>query len=265
MKTLNIKDINLTDSFFHFTLRENLEGVQTHGLLPNIGEASQVVNEQKPRVYISKGGKGALEIKNSFIHKMKELRVCDIPLEYRKFFSIKDFLSNEQIPEEKVYEAMKKRFRDEIYFKVDAIEGEDFLPEDFLPEELVSEIRTSKGFRDIKCKENHCIDVRKLNLLTSDRGSTALDIIGYLYNRLLENAREKGCEDSIKKALSDLDGLFEYIKQRELEVKQITPAAAAKNALIRTSTPIVNEAIGIELALNPEYINENKGETIYYD
>lgn len=259
MKTTNIKDINLVDSFFHFTLRENLESIQNHGLLPNIGAASQVVNEQKPRVYMSKGGKGVLEIKNSFIHKLKELRICDIPLEYRKYFSIKDFSSTEQIPEETIYEAMEKRFRDEIYFKVDAVEGEDFLPEDFLPGELINEIRTSKSFRDVKGKENHCINAKKLTLLTSDSGPTALDITEYLYNRLLENAREKGYEDSVRNACSDLDGLFEYIKQRNLcgSDKKITPAAAAKNALKpEITTDETNKAKIIEEpVLNPR---ENK-------
>jgi len=206
MTTVNIKDINLIDTFFHFTLRENLESIQKHGLLPNIGAASKIVNEEKPRVYMSKGGKGILEIKNSFIHKFKGLRICDIPVEYRKYFNIKDFSSNAQATEELIYEAMEKRFKDEIFFKVDAIEGEDFLPEDAI-----------KEIRNIKGKENHSIDAKKLTLLVSDAGPTALNIVEYLYNRLLEIAREKGVEDSVRKACSDLDGLFQYINKRDLK------------------------------------------------
>lgn len=216
IKTANIKDVDLINSFFHFTSRENLESIQQYGLRANIGSASKIVNEQKRRVYMSKGGKGIIEIKNSFIHKFKGLRICDIPLEYRRYFDIKDFLSTEQLGEKTVYEAMEKRFKDEIYFIIDSIEGEDFLPEDFLPEELVTEIRTAKSFRDIKGKENHDINVNKLTLLTTDNGSTSFDIIQYLYNRLLENARKNGCEASVRNVYSDLDGFFTYIKQKEL-------------------------------------------------
>ena len=36
-----------------------------------------------------------------------------------------------------------------------------------------------------------------------------------LYNKLLENAKENGKEDVVRWANSDLDGLFEYIKQRD--------------------------------------------------
>ena len=246
METVNIRDINLTDSFFHFTLKENLESIQRNGLVPNIGDASKVVNEQKQRVYMSKGGKGILEIKDSFIHKLKELRICDIPLEYRPYFSIIDFSSIKEIPEEQVYEAMEKRFRDEIYFKVDAVEGEDFLPGDFLPEELVREIKTSKSFRDVKGKENHYIEPEKLTLLTTDKGSTALDITEYLYNRLLENAKDKGCEASVRRVCKDLDGLFEYIKQKELCTTKIRITDFAKHALRTTITTKTNEANSVE-------------------
>ena len=236
--TQNIKDVDLAYSFFHFTSKENFQSIQKHGLKANIGGASEIVNEDKPRVYMSKGGKGILEIKNSFIHKFKGLKICDLPLEYREYFKINDFSSTEQVSEEIVYEAMENKFKNEIYFKVDAIEGEDFLPEDFLPEEFIGEIRTSKGFRDVKGKENHDIDVKKLTLLTSDKGSTALDITEYLYNRLLENAKKQGKENFVRSTCSDLDGLFEYIKQKNLcnSDKKITPEQAVNNALNEGTT-----------------------------
>lgn len=115
-------------------------------------------------------------------------KICDIPIEYRKYFDIMDFSSNEQVNENDVYSAMEKRFKDEIYFMVDAVEGEDFLPEDFLPEELKNEIKSSNNMRDVKGKAYHDIEVQKLSLLKTDRGNTALDVVEYLYNRLLENA-----------------------------------------------------------------------------
>lgn len=261
METLNIKDIDLTYSFFHFTDKENFQSIQEYGLKANIGGASEIVNETKPRVYMSKGGKGIVEIKNSFIHKFKGLRICDIPLEYRKYFKLENFTSIEQISEEAVYEAMENKFKNEIYFKVDAIEGEDFLPEDFLPEEFIGEIRTSKPYRDVKGREDHDIDVKKLTLLTSDNGATALDITEYLYNRLLENAKKQGKEDYVRSTCSDLDGLFEYIKQKNLYIsgKKITLSAALKNALEGTSITKSDEADSVKYSeLN---LDKSKGVT----
>ncbi len=37
---------------------------------------------------MSKGSKGVIEIKNAFIYEFKKLRICDIPIEYRKYFNI---------------------------------------------------------------------------------------------------------------------------------------------------------------------------------
>lgn len=222
LKTVDINNIDLNQSFFHFTTKDNLERVAQEGLKAKIGGASQMKDEQKPRVYMSKGGKGVLGIKNSFIHEFKKLRICDIPEEYRKYFDIKDYSSTEQVRENDVYSAMEKRFKDEIYFKVDAIEGEDFIAEDFLPEELKNEAKSSNNLRDIKGKENNDIETEKLSLITTDKGNTAFDIVEYLYGRLLENAKNTGKEDIVRWANSDLDGMFEYIKQRDKASKEYT-------------------------------------------
>lgn len=224
MNVVNIKDIDLNNSFFHFTTRENLEKIEIDGLKAQIGDASKMKTEEKARVYMSKGGKGILGIKNSFIHEFKKLRICDIPVEYRKYFEIKDFSSEEIVQENDVYIAMEKRFKDEIYFKVDAINGEDFIPEDFLPEELVNEINISNNIRDIKGKANHDISSDKLSIITTDKGDSTFEILEYLYNRLMENAKKNGKEDSVRWGLSDLDGMFSYIKQRDELIKSAVEA-----------------------------------------
>lgn len=215
IKDININDIDLNNSYFHFTAKDNLEKINKEGLKAKIGDASKIKDEEKPRVYMSKGGKGIIAIKNSFIYEFKKLKICDIPEEYRKYFDIRDFSSNEQVNEVEVYKAMEKRFKDEVYFKVDAVEGEDFLPEDFLPEKLKNNIKLLNNVRDVKGKEYHDIDVQKLSIIKTDKGDTALDVVEYLYNRLLEKAKEIGKEDAVKLVNSDLNGLFEYIKQRE--------------------------------------------------
>ena len=71
--------------------------------------------------------------------------------------------------------------------------------------------------RDIKGKANHTISPKQLTRLSTEKGDTAFDIVNYLYNKLLENAKKVGKEDSVKWANSDLNSFFEYIKQREID------------------------------------------------
>lgn len=220
IRTVDIDNIDLNNSYFHFTSINNLSKISNEGLKAQIGDASKMKREKKSRVYMSKGGKGVLEIKNSFIYEFKRLRICDIPIEYRKYFNIKNYSKEEQVAETDVYDAMERRFKDEIYFKVDAIEGEDFFLEDhfILLEEVPEHFRKmfiESPQRDVKGKENHDIEVKKLSLIKTSKGHTALDVIHYLYNRLLENAKSNGKENAIKLAYSDLDGFFMYLEQKE--------------------------------------------------
>lgn len=225
LKQVDVSEIDLKNSYFHFTGKKNLERISREGLKPQIGGASKMKNEEQSRVYLSRGGKGIIEIKNSFIHEFKKLRVCDIPEEYRRYFDIKDYSSQEQVDEKAVYDAMEKRFKDEIYFQVSAKEGEDFLiedqydgvfAEDFSRENL-REMFEQRPARDIKGKANHTISPEQLTRLSTEKGDTAFDIVNYLYNRLLENAKKVGKENSVKWANSDLNSFFEYIKQREID------------------------------------------------
>lgn len=225
LEQVNISGIDLNNSYFHFTRRDNLGRISREGLKPQIGGASKMKNEEHSRVYLSRGGKGIIEIKNSFIHEFKKLRICDIPEEYRVYFDIKDYSSQEQVDEKAVYDAMEKRFKDEIYFQVNAREGEDFLiedqydgafAEDFSKESL-REMFEQHPERDIKGKANHTISPEQLTRLSTEKGDTAFDIVNYLYNRLLENAKKVGKEDAVKWANSDLNSFFEYIEQREMD------------------------------------------------
>ena len=210
MNIINIKEIDLNNSFFHFTCKDNLESIKKEGLKAKIGDASKLKTEEDQRVYMSKGGKGILSIKNSFIYEFKCLRVCDIPMEYRKYFNIKDYSKKDFLEDNEVYEAMEKRFKDEIYLKVDAVEGEDFTLERNIP----NNINKLNDIKDLKGKVNHDIIPQKLSIIITDKGNTALEVIEYLYNRLLENASKTGKADIVKMFNSDLDGLFEYIKNK---------------------------------------------------
>ena len=204
----SVSDIDLNKGIFHFTTRERLENISKNGLKATIGDISQMKSEEDKRVYMSLGAKGILGIKNSLIYEFKKLRICDIPFEYRKYFSIVDYSSTELVRKEMVYEAMEKRFKDEVYLLVDAKEGEDYLEEDI--HGLVT------GF-DIKGKPNHDISPEKLSLIVTSKGDSALALIQYIYNRLIDLNPEK--EDVIKEMNLDLSEMLDYIKERDLRKK----------------------------------------------
>ena len=46
MNSVNIKDIDLNNSFFHFTTREKLEQINQEGLKAQIGGASKMKKEE---------------------------------------------------------------------------------------------------------------------------------------------------------------------------------------------------------------------------
>lgn len=214
MNTIDIKDLDLNNAYFHFTARENLPSIEREGLKAQVGDASKMVQD-KPRVCLSKGGKGILGIKNSFIHEFKKLRICDIPEGYRKYFDIKDFSSTEIVDESVVYDALEKRFRDEIYLVVDAQEGEDFLSE---------EIHGLGSAYDIKGKENHDIGASKIDRVKTSRGDTALDVLQYIYNRILKT--NPGKENLIKNMNSDLSRMLDFINERDAKGASTEPSVS---------------------------------------
>ena len=79
MKNVKIEEINLKNSLFHFSQKHNIESIEQNGLVAQIGDASQYVDERAARVYLSEGYRGILAIKNSFLYKMLDMRICDIP------------------------------------------------------------------------------------------------------------------------------------------------------------------------------------------
>lgn len=202
MKQKNIEEIDVNKSYFHFTETKNLPSIEKYGLKAQVGDASTMVDD-KPRVCLSKGGKGILGIKDSFIRKFKETRICDIPEGYKEYFNITDFTSTQLIPPELVYEGLQKRFENETYLIVDAQEGEDFSREDI--HGMTSEF-------DIKGKENHDISADKISKLVTPEGSSGLDVIKYMYNRLLKS--NPGKENLIKNMNPEITQMMEYIKEK---------------------------------------------------
>ena len=207
MQIIDLETIAIsTVAYFHFTKRSNIDSIRNNGLEPRIGDASLHVKD-KARVCYSKGLKGMLGMINSFIYVMKNCSICNIPIGYRQYFKIKDFSSEEKLPQKEIYEACIKKMKDEVYLLIDAQEGVDFNIEDM------------HGIcaYDIKGKENQGIEKEKLKIVTSQKGNSVLDIVIQVYDKFIkENPRS---EKSIKLLFSDLNGIIEYMKEKEEEME----------------------------------------------
>lgn len=199
MRVINIKDIDLNESFFHFTNKENLANIEKKGLKAKRGDASEMVGDTA-RVCFSKGAKGLMGIKNSFLYEFKKLRICDIPFSYRRYFSISDFSSEAKLKVDQIYEAMFLKFQEEVYLKVDAVLGSDYVEEETYG--LSSEY-------DIKGLENHDVSPEKLSLVVTDTGYSAFDVIQYIFERM----KNVFPEDLLKDFLGDLCDFFDYIDE----------------------------------------------------
>lgn len=176
MKKIKFENININEVYFHFTEKSNLKSIERYGLKSQVGEASKFVGD-KSRVCLSRGIRGMLGIKNSFIWEFEHAKICDIPEGYRKYFDIIDFSSTEIIPKEIVYEALKRKFENEVYLIVDAKEGEDFLSE---------EIGGIGSDYDIKGIEGHDISSKKISELSLPNIYNAWEIIQYVYNDFIK-------------------------------------------------------------------------------
>lgn len=117
--TVDIKNCDFNNDYFHFTNKANVNSILNNGLIPMLGTASKLVNDRE-NVSVSKGGKGIMGIINSFIYKFNnELRAVDIPEEYKKYFTeISNFNSNDFISLENCCKAMIRKLKDEVYFRI---------------------------------------------------------------------------------------------------------------------------------------------------
>lgn len=172
-----IVDINICDlnnDYFHFTNILNVSNILKDGLIPMIGPASKLVND-RPNVSISKGGKGIIGVISSFIYMFStEIRKYEIPIEYRKYFSgMIDFNSNDIIDKNIVYEAIKRKLKDEVYFKIEITESQ-------------LEMAKVGGLTGYDINLPISIDKSKLKLVTDSNGNimTAYDIALYIYEKV---------------------------------------------------------------------------------
>ncbi len=100
MRKIDVQNLNLSDTCFHFTLSKNLESISFQGLLPSVGENSYGI-EKQPKIYFAKGSEGAVEILNVWI---RWLIVCRV--QQKKYYQ------NVTSPQE--WFAVRQKFHEDI-------------------------------------------------------------------------------------------------------------------------------------------------------
>lgn len=171
--TIDIQDCDINNDYFHFTNKLNVDSILNNGLIPTIGVASKLVND-RANVSVSKGGKGIMGIINSFIYKFyQEMKISDIPEDYKKYFpEIKKFELNDFISKETACNAMIRKLKDEVYFRVK------------LNEEQLSNAKIG-GLTGYDVNLPMKIDKSQLEIITDENNKvlSAYDVAQYIYNK----------------------------------------------------------------------------------
>ena len=171
--TINIKDCDFNNDYFHFTNRANVDSILNNGLIPSIGTASQLVDDRE-NVSVSKGGKGIMGIINSFVYQFtNKMKISEIPEEYKKYFlEISDFKSDGLVSKEVACKAMSRKLRDEVYFRVKLDEGQ------------LEKARIG-GLTGYDINLPMKIDKSKLDIITDSDNKvlSAYDVASYIYEK----------------------------------------------------------------------------------
>lgn len=115
---VDINNCDLNNDYFHFSNNSNVQSIMNYGLIPSVGAASKMVNDN-PNVSVSMGAKGVMGILNSFIYMFSNSKIKSIPEEYKKYyFEILDFNSEELVGKDLACKAMARKLKDEVYFRV---------------------------------------------------------------------------------------------------------------------------------------------------
>ena len=179
---VDIKKCDINNDYFHFTNKRNIDSILNNGLIPQVGTASKLVDD-RPNVSISKGGKGIMGIINSFIFKFEnEMKISDIPEEYRKYFTeIDDFTQSGNISTDIACKAVRRKLSDEVYFRV-------------IPTE--EQLKNAKigGITEYDVNLPDAIGNHQIDIVTDSNNKvlSALDVARYVYEKArdIEEFRE---------------------------------------------------------------------------
>lgn len=78
IKVKDVQDIDILFSFFHYTHKDNIEGIAKNGLLPKIGNSATGI-EITEKIFFAIGPKGVFSIFDSWIRWLIAKRLTDLP------------------------------------------------------------------------------------------------------------------------------------------------------------------------------------------
>ena len=78
IKVKDIQDIDMQFSFFHYTNKNNIESIDTNGLLPKIGDSATGI-EKSEKIFFAVGSNGVFSIFDSWIRWLIAKRITDLP------------------------------------------------------------------------------------------------------------------------------------------------------------------------------------------
>lgn len=170
-----LDNCDFNEGYFHFTNIRNVERIIEQGLIPSIGAASKLVNDRK-NVSISKGFRGVLGIINSFILVFKNLKICKIPDEFKKYFNmIENFNDENYVSPEMVNIAIKNKLKDEVYIYINSSDID------------IEQARIG-GLTGYDINLDSVIDNDKIKIITDNEGNiiSAYDVVSFIYEKVKE-------------------------------------------------------------------------------
>lgn len=143
LRRVNIDSLNLGKSYFHFTKRINLDRIETHNLIPAIGENSAMIEESK-KIFFSIGASGILMLHDVWLKWMMNRMFGEYSLkkkydsfeyESKMYNWVKEFLSKEyRFDEKKKNMLFTKYYHDMldcVYLELNLSDGRDYDSNDY--------------------------------------------------------------------------------------------------------------------------------------
>ena len=225
MKVVKIDELDLSNTFFHFTRAAHLQDININGLNSNFTKRENTVGRDldNPCIYFSKGSNGLLKTVDVWI-RWEYNKMADAMRQPRGDECIKQDVL------QRTYKKLFEDFKNRRYLKLDLVEGKDpetsdFSSEgvDYKKESALKKDKIPSTFRwlygeytnfDSPVMEDwnmntHIgikrIDPSKITLLADSLGRTdALSIIYEIYYRYKSPDLE----------LKSLDGFMKYVKEQ---------------------------------------------------
>ena len=220
VKIVDIKDINSSECFYHYTNIKNLDSIKKNGLIPKIGINSKVIEKSK-KIFFSYGEEGTLVIMDSWIKWLIAKPKCNLiywigayllKIKYFPKFIHKAIVLTNQRNKRKAewsYKELKNILENSVYLILDLKENIDFSFDDIdevkayshYPASYIeslyaynSDVNDSKvEYWNMHTFSNKIIEPNKITLLKYKNSYNADLIIKYLIEKNMIFVK-KNCE-----------------------------------------------------------------------